>query len=472
LRIVILAETVDLELHNALRSGLGELWDDGRILLRAGSSLQIEALERACFRSAAAIILPGADFAVVRPGVSDAEIVKSLASITLHNGDNATLPLAVAALYNSNRHGVVRAAYPGPLAIVDADQTVARLSAQSVLAPGVWRIYHELLTGEQSNSVFLKSVPADVQATFQSLHAGAGDAVLIGIISATDQQVMLNPPNDTVASPGDQLIYIARDYSDCRIQPAESQRHREDVKLSHSYARKRNILILGWSRKVPLLLRELLSYPEAVANIDVVGITPVSERENSAVEQMHATIHHQTMNFLDPDALATINPAGYDNVILIARERLGEEAVADAATLSAYLALKPLRAADRPAIFVEVLESENERLFDTAQDDVMLSPMVVSYMLSQVALRPDLGRVFSSLAQPTGTGIQLYALPESAVGMSYATISAAVREQGYLAIGICKPDAPGKQTLLNPKSDLIWPSAGNSLLIALSAEST
>ncbi len=464
LRIVILTEQVDLDLRNSLRAGLEELWDDGRILLRAGNPLQIESLERVSFRSAAAIILPGADFAVVQPGVSDAEIVKSLASIAHYINDDRALPLAVAALYNSNRHGVVQAAYPGPLAVVNADQTVARLIAQSVLQPGIWDIYDELLTGNQGNALFLKTPPADISATFGSLHTGAEDALLIGVISAADQSVNLNPANDFVVHATDQLIFIAKEYGDCRILPLQVQPHQHSLTLTQSSKRKRQVLILGWSRKVPLLLNELLCYPESITGIDVVGITPINERDGA---EAHELVRHHKVNFLDPDALATLTPERYDNLILIARERLGEEAVADAATLSAYLALKPLRTAEQPEVFVEVLESENERLFDTKRDDVMHSPMVVSYMLSQVALRPDLGKIFSRLAQPTGTGIALRSLPASAAGMTYADIAATIREQGDMAIGIFQSGAESHQTLLNPPADLIWPSTGNDRLVVL-----
>ena len=77
--------------------------------------------------------------------MSDAETITSLASISHHagTGNGKSLPLAVAALYNSNRRRIAEAAYQGPLAVVDADRMVARILAQSVLQPCVWDVYAE-----------------------------------------------------------------------------------------------------------------------------------------------------------------------------------------------------------------------------------------------------------------------------------------------------------------------------------------
>jgi hypothetical protein len=47
---VILAERVDEALHQELRERLGALWNDRQVLLRSGTPLRIEHLERVAFR--------------------------------------------------------------------------------------------------------------------------------------------------------------------------------------------------------------------------------------------------------------------------------------------------------------------------------------------------------------------------------------------------------------------------------------
>jgi hypothetical protein len=54
LRIVVLAEDVDVALRGTLRSALGDLWDDRQVVRRSGNPLHIDSLERVAFRTAGA----------------------------------------------------------------------------------------------------------------------------------------------------------------------------------------------------------------------------------------------------------------------------------------------------------------------------------------------------------------------------------------------------------------------------------
>jgi hypothetical protein len=476
LRIVVLAEEVDVALRATLRAALGNLWDDRQVILRSGNPLHIDSLERVAFRTAAAIILPGADFATARPGVSDAETIKSLASISHHagTGNGKSLPLAVAALYNSNRRRIAEAAYQGPLAVVDADRMVARILAQSVLQPCVWDVYAETLAINEGNAFFLRTVPPGVEADFAGLQAGAGEALLVGTLERQTRVVRLNPPDDLVVSEGDKLVFIARNQQDCLIQentgslPDASERVKPDTAVTEAS----RVLVLGWSRKVPLFIRELLSYDQAIESIDVVGITPVADREGDGA-LADDRVRQVTANFLDPDVLRALEPMGYDTVVLIARERLGGEAVADAATISAYLELEEMGAGPRPHVVVEVLEEENLPLFNGGRDDVMLSPMVVSYVLSQIALEPELGRIFRELSRPTGTGIALLSIwsERGDTLPRFSEARAAARRQGYLAIGILAESINGGRLLLNPDDELSWtPGAADRLVVLTPAD--
>jgi len=474
IRIVVLAREVDGDLRRTLKVALDELWDDRKVILRAGNPLQIDSLERVAFSSAGAVILPGADFAIAQPGVSDAETIKTLASISHHEADPERLPLAVAALYNSNREVIARSAYAGALAVVDADRTVARLMAQSVLQPGVWDVYAVLLSVAKGHALFVRENPAGQSATFGELRPGSGRSLLIGFIESDSRTVHVNPSDTHTVSEGDELVFIAERYEDCKVRPealskampeALPEAQSNGVRLQAPDTSARRILVLGWSRKVPLLVDELLNYENRIGAIDVVGITPVEERSagraNDRVRQLAA-------NFLDADALEALRPSDYDNVVLIARQRLGDEAVADAATLSAYLSLERLLPESGTHRFVEVLEEENEALFNERRDDVMLSPLVVSYVLSQVALKPELGLVFGDLAQPAGSCISLLSLvPSPGSPIRYGDLCRAARTQRCLAIGVLADAVNGGRVLLNPDDDLCWTPDENDRVIVL-----
>jgi hypothetical protein len=192
-------------------------------------------------------------------------------------------------------------------------------------------------------------------------------------------------------------------------------------------------------------------------------MTPVDDREipfDSVIRAQRAgTIRHFEVNFMNPDLLAEIHPETYDAVLMVARPRFGEEANADAATVSAYLTVDTLTTeTKRPHVVAEVLEEENEPLFDSDHCDAIVSPMIVSYILSQVALKPELGLVFQELTQSWGTTI-LIRSPESGTGetdCSFSDLAAQAATRGETAIGVVTSDAGARQTCLNPGADSRW----------------
>ena len=477
LRIVILAEQVDAELREELKSSLGERWDDRRVVLRSGSPLRLDGLERVAFHDAAVVILPGADFATARPGVADSEIIKTLASISQAVMQAVHAPLAVAALYNANRGNVARRAYGGELEVVAADQLVARLMAQCTLQRGLWPVYWELFSLNQDNALFVRELDGGHVTEIGQARLACPNAVVIGVIPSNTRKPILNPPGDMRINSGDALIFIAKHFADCRVTDVVApgsltQLPGWDPLVSDI----ETVLILGWSRKVPKVLAELLSYQQKRLKIDVAGITPLDEREISiesvAGAQRAGTVRQIEINFMDPDVVTEIHPENYDAVLMIARERMGDEAVADAATLSAYLTVDTLLSgADGTHVVAEVMEEENEALFSNERCDAIVSPMVVSYILSQVALEPELGLIFQELTESSGTTI-LFRSPgpkTEKADCRFSEFDEQAAARGETAIGVVTSSAGVRQTRLNPGADARWACDDIEQVIVLGA---
>jgi hypothetical protein len=477
LRVVILAEHVDAELREELKSSLGARWDDRRVVLRSGSPLKLDGLERVAFHDAAAVILPGADFATARPGVADSEIIKTLASISQAVMQAGHTPLAVAALYNANRGNVARRAYGCELEVIAADQLVSRLLAQCTLQRGLWPVYWELTSLNQDSALFVRELDGEHVTEIGQARLACPNAVVIGVIPSNTRKPILNPPSDMRIESGDALIFIAKHFADCTIT---------DVVAPTSIAQRpgwhpvesdiETVLILGWSRKVPQVLAELLSYQQKRLTIDVVGITPVDERkipiENVASAQRAETVRQIEVNFMDPDVVTAIHPENYDAVLMIARERMGDEAIADAATLSAYLTVDTLlTGTDGMHVVAEVMEEENEALFNGERCDAIVSPMVVSYILSQVTLEPELGLIFEELTQSSGTTILFRSLePKTGkADCSFSELAEQAAAQGETAIGVVTSSAGARQTRLNPGADARWACEEIEQVIVLGA---
>jgi len=464
LRIVILAERVDAELREELKSSLGARWDDRSVVLRSGSPLKLEGLERAAFHDAATVILPGADFATARPGVADSEIIKTLASISQAGRQAGRTPLAVAALYNVNRGDVARRAYSGDLEVIAADQIVSRVMAQCALHPGLWPVYKELFDLNGDNALFVRELEGDHVTDIRQARLACQNAIIIGLIPSEVRGPILNPPSDTRIKAGDALIFIAKNFADCTVAGVSAPTSLEPIPGWHSASTEiKSVLILGWSRNVPQVLAEMLGYQQKHLEIDAVGITPIDEREiklSSVLSAQRAgTVRQLEVNFMDPEGMAEINPEIYDTVLMIARERLGDEAVADAATISAYLTVDTLRTcSEGPHVVAEVLDEENAVLFDGDRVDAIATPMIISYILSQVALEPELGLIFQELTQFSGTTILFRSLKPGVrkADCSFSEIVAQAASKGETAIGVVVTGAGANRTILNPGSESRW----------------
>ena len=287
LRVVILAEDVDKDLLNELKARLGDLWNDRQVILRSGTPLRIEHLERVAFQKAAVLILPGADFAAQSPGVVDAETIKTLLSVSKHIGAaDAPYPLTVAGLYDSGRSAIARRAYSGDTEIVAADEIVARLMAQSMRQKGLGMVFSELLTPHLGNTLYVRS-HAELQGSrFGDLRGRFSRAILLGTVRSGDLKPALNPDPNARIREGDFLVFIARSWDECvpgtagtaGSMPAQSMPPRPAVQDES------RVMILGWNRKVPSLLHELERYGGESLRIDVVGLKPVVARYQALVD--------------------------------------------------------------------------------------------------------------------------------------------------------------------------------------------
>jgi hypothetical protein len=146
---------------------------------------------------------------------------------------------------------------------------------------------------------------------------------------------------------------------------------------------------------------------------------------------------------------------------VLASELLEEKEHADAISVVAALTLRGLfpDEAERPQVLVELLDQENRYLFQRGSEDVMVSPMVVSYLVSQVALRQELASVFWELTRPWGAQMVLrqadaYLGAEGPVRFQDVQRVAAMR--GEIALGYRRPAEPERGLTLNPDREIEW----------------
>lgn len=123
---------------------------------------------------------------------------------------------------------------------------------------------------------------------------------------------------------------------------------------------------------------------------------------------------------------------------------------ADARTILGHQLLRGLLAdkEKKPDLLLELLDPENHALFQGEMDEVLISPMILSHILAQVALRPELNVVFHELF--SSGGAEIYLRPAAwydLVGreLSFRELQEAVALAGETALGvrICRDGQEG-----------------------------
>ena len=240
------------------------------------------------------------------------------------------------------------------------------------------------------------------------------------------------------------------------------------------------------------MLAEFAAYPKEVFSIDIVSQLSASKRrkriaaEGPAPAQLQ--IRQLEFDFTVPAYLDDIDLASYDNVVLLASGRLKSGAESDARTILGYLLLRDLMApgAQAPSVLVELTDPDNIALFENRSGEIIVSPIIVSHMLSRVILRRELRAVFDELFGSVGSEIifrriadydladTLSRIPDYELAggdYTFADLQRAADIRGEIAIGIRRSEqerTPYGGVELNPRHDKHLNVGENDELIVLS----
>lgn len=473
LNLVVLAEEMSAVQAQALRDepGIGPSRAKN-IVLRSGSPLETDALQRSACLNAAVVIVPSSSQEYNSLVSSDVETIKALLSLDAQARKVGTAPpFVVAEIQDLRKLPIIQRAYSGPLQVVAGDATISSLMAQNILHPGLSEVYNELLTDQDGNEFFLRSGDNFQGQSLASLSQFCPRAIICGVLRKQDGvwQSQLNAPSDLIVRPDDKILMIAALYEDTEPNPISGHRRQEILRRSmppHGNAtgiQKRRLLILGWNHKVPALIHELSSYRHYRFEVDVVSIVPIPERE-LFIKRYHennarVTCRHTESDYMVEGALSEINPDTYDSIVLLSSDRMASGEEADARAIVGYAILDEMlqNAAKRPQILLELADPDNEALISHKDSETIISPMVLSHVLAQVALRPELRLVFDELFTEGGAEItfrepSVYQLHSS---LPFWKLEALVAEDGETALGVYRQqtDAKGRHLLLNPSRD-------------------
>ena len=468
LHIAILAEEKASVLVQELRERLGSLYDERRITVRTGSLLRLDHLERVDFVNASVIVLPGTDFAKDGTLQSDARVIKALLAISTFAQNKDKLPFLVAEIFDPRKERVARRAYAGDVEVVASRAVVGRLIAQCLLHPGMSRVHDAMLTRSGEARVFIREAEALAGKRYGSALERYDRALLLGVTRKEQSRVqaILCPDDDFEIAATDRLVVLAPDYEHTQplaATPADSAPAADAEPSPPSTRGNRRVLVLGWSRKLPAIIVELSRYRQADFDLVIVSRLSIKKRAaRLARVGLPETINikHLELDYTLAEEIAALEPHTYDNVLLVASDWWGSSDATDARTLVGCMVLAEVleNAEPRPRVLVELLDPENEPFAQTVADDLLVTPLVLSYQLAQAALRRELGAVFDELFGPGGA--ELASFPPERFGIVGSTVFANLvergRRRGELVIGVRRGmGTDASVTLVPPREEVI-----------------
>ncbi|HSE27048.1 MAG TPA: hypothetical protein VLA95_02370 [Gemmatimonadales bacterium] len=468
LHVAILADEVTPAHRQELRDRLGEDWDERLFTFRSGTPLRQDHLRRVDILHAGAVILPAPP---VRDGTTlsaDGHVLKALLAVdAAARAERMAPPPMVAEIQDARKAPLARRVYGGPLELLANDLMISRLVAQVVRHPGLSAVYRELLSEEQGNEVRVREAVGLEGLTFAGARERFPSAVLLGVVRqrAGHDVPHLNPPDDFALAAGDRCVVLSgteRDSLPSDAAPSDPAPPLPAAPVAPAAPpSERRLLLLGWNRKIPALVREFDSYQAEPVALDILArIDAEAQHRHLRAEDAlpkRIRLRHIEGEKTSLADVGRLDLAGYDTVVILASDWLESPEEADARTLLAYFVVRELlpREGGGPRVVIEVLEEENAALVPLRPGDELLeSPLMTSYGLTQVTLRRELRVVFDELFGPRGPEIVFR--PLAACGLApgrygFAAVSRALAARGDLAIGIRRAEPAGGFAIeLNP----------------------
>ncbi|OGH01902.1 MAG: hypothetical protein A2600_09550 [Candidatus Lambdaproteobacteria bacterium RIFOXYD1_FULL_56_27] len=383
---------------------------------------------------------------------ADYRVLKTIMAILSATEQRGQIPPVVAQFHYARNRELALDVSPGNIIALDEDLILSKILVQTSRSPGLSLVYSDLV-GFVGNEVYF-SEPAEsvVGLAFGELIFYFDPSVPLGIRNL-EGGIELNPPQSRVLEAGEELIILAEDDSTIHylpqmpVVPTPRPLSKDKPKLTTE-----RFLILGWSKKSPILIHEYASYLLPGSTIDVV-VKELTPEIKQAYGQVKKNCPNIKLRLAPVDMAAdlfprALNPESYDNVIILATEGRNIEEI-DAEILSLLLKFrhyfKKLEQEQGRAVTTqlisEVMDSANLEIIQQAGvKDFLISNQFVSKIMAQISEEPRVNKVYEQLFQAEGSEIYLKAiglyLADFSGPIPFADLMWAALQRGEVCFGV------------------------------------
>jgi hypothetical protein len=451
--VVILSETDKEEMDEYLRTHFTER-KNTRIVTRSGPTGSVQSLRRVSApRAKSAIVLADCTHSGTLEVklASDARVIKTVLALESLIAKDKSFAI-VAEVFTDRNRQVVKDIAPGKVSAIDVEEILAKIMVQTSRTSGLAMVYSELL-GFVGCEMYFHNDARWSGLKFDRLQYHFADGIPIGV-RHPDGTIVIRPPLETTLAADDEIIIIAEDDSTIEFRPSPVMipRAREVPRLRVERGVERQ-LILGWSYKAPIIIREYADYVLEGSQIDVVvkdAPAALAATVGSLDGAAGVRVRLIDKDPLESEELESLAPFTYNNVIILPQkphldaepERIDSETIV--VLLHLRKQMKALSDAGREIqtkLITEVLDSANRELISHAGvNDFIISNRMVSMLFAQMSEAPDIERVYLNLFREEGS--EIYVKPAWLYFSTLPTtcrfgdlMRAAQKRDGEIAIG-------------------------------------
>jgi hypothetical protein len=459
---VVLGDAGKTEMEEKLRAKITH-HDRVKLVVRSGSSLDLDDLARVSFDKARAIVVLVNDADTSDPNKADGRIIKTLLALFNHpdaHGKTDGLRVTAEVMLAANQE-IAAIASGGRAHVIKTNEIISKILLQTSRSSGLSLVYDELLRFE-GNEFHIKQFPV-AGRRFEDLALAFPSGLAVGIAKLDGSGHVLNPPGDRVVESNEALIVLAEDSNVQFVDRGALPK----VSVPSNPAQKpiEHMLVLGWNAKIFPILAEFDNYVGPGSTITLLNTVPEDERQRQlavkAPPPKNVSIRHMTGEFTSRALMERVEPHRYPTVMVLG-DAAGEGSVeeSDTRAIIALLLLRDFRhraGIAEQKVCSEILDPKNRELAATTEiRDVVISNVMVSQVLAQVTYEPRIRAVLEDLFSSEGSEVyikdlSLYVPLGQPTTFEHLVLAARARGETALGIQIFENDAEKRYGFrLNP----------------------
>jgi hypothetical protein len=313
-------------------------------------------------------------------------------------------------------------------------KTVNRLIAQSIVNPGIGRVYSELLDFN-GPSFYLADMPQFVGEEFSNLLFQNDEICICGI--SNEEETILCPKKDYKIKVRDKLIILCdgKQYSSNKFNGNGKDYKKLQLKdNSFKLEQNKQILIIGNHIYLNALINEIFEYFDVSTKITIISSSILNIDENQNIKLINNTYQKhikQSENDLNK----------YDHIIVFSNNEQDDKFTNDSEVLVNYILIKDhlSEKSNVKHIVAEIFDDDTEKLLtEESSLDFIISEDLISKYISSIAFDSKTYTAWEDLFSYGGNLIQvkefadLFQIDES---LSFKDIANNIFENNAILIG-------------------------------------